>query len=186
VHALLYNSGPLLDLGSPLGGPSSFAAGMNTSGFVVGGAQTATFVTHAFLAIAGGVQDLGTLGGRNSSATGINGTGRVIGNAETATAAVHAFQWPGSGPLQDLGTLGGRHSFAAAINSAGLIVGKSGTAGGNTHAFLYDGSLHDLNNLIPSGSGWELIDASGINDAGLIAGSGRLNGKMRAFLLTPG
>jgi hypothetical protein len=29
------------------------------------------------------------------------------------------------------------------------------------------------------------MEATGINDAGQIAGSGRLGGKMRAFLLTP-
>jgi hypothetical protein len=50
---------------------------------------------------------------------------------------------------------------------------------------VYDGSMHDLNNLIPPGSGWELVEATAINDAGQIAGSGRLGGKMRAFLLTP-
>ena len=130
------------------------------------------------------MQDLGTLGGQNSSATAINPAGQVIGNAETAAGAVHAFLWPGSGPLQDLGTLGGRNSFAAAISSAGQIVGRSGSAGGVTHAFIYDGSLRDLNNLIPAGSGWELVDATGINDTGQIVGFGRLGGKMRAFLLT--
>ena len=45
--------------------------------------------------------------------------------------------------------------------------------------------MYDLNNLIPSGSGWELQYASGINDAGRIVGWGTHNGGTHAFLLTP-
>jgi probable HAF family extracellular repeat protein len=186
VHALLYTNNGLLDLDGPLGGRGrSFASGINAAGALVGGARTATGVTHAFQLIPGRMQDLGTLGGQNSSATAISAAGHVIGNAETTAGAVHAFLWPGSGPLQDLGTLGGRNSFAAAINSSGQIVGRSGSAGGVTHAFVYDGSMRDLNNLVPAGSGWDLVDATGINDSGQIVGFGRLGGKMRAFLLTP-
>jgi probable HAF family extracellular repeat protein len=99
--------------------------------------------------------------------------------------AIHAFLWPGSGPLEDLGSLGGLNSFARAINSSGQIVGKSGDAGGLTHAFLYIGSMVNLNQLMPAGSGWELIEATDINDAGQIVGYGRFNGRIRAFLLTP-
>jgi probable HAF family extracellular repeat protein len=184
VHAVLYTNGSLLDLDQPLGGRGSFASGMNAAGALVGGVKTAAGATHAFQLLPGRLQDLGTLGGQNSSATAINASGQVIGSAETAGGAVHAFLWPGSGPLQDLGTLGGRNSFAAAINSSGQIVGRSGSAAGVTRAFIYDGSLRDLNNLIPAGSGWELVDTTGINDSGQIVGFGRLGGKMRAFLLT--
>jgi probable HAF family extracellular repeat protein len=68
------------------------------------------------------------------------------------------------------------------------VVGYAYTSGGDAahHAFLYsDGVMYDLNNLIPTGSGWELLAASGINDAGQIAGWGRHSGGTRAFLLTP-
>jgi hypothetical protein len=36
--------------------------------------------------------------------------------------------------------------------------------------------MHDLNNMIAPGSGWELTDATAINDNGQISGSGVLNG----------
>jgi probable HAF family extracellular repeat protein len=108
----------------------------------------------------------------------------VVGNSEISGGAIHAFLHTGGG-LQDLGTLGGRNSFAKAINSAGQVVGKSGHAGGLTHAFLYNGSMQNLNQLVPAGSGWELIEVTDINDAGQIAGYGRFQGRVRGFLLTP-
>jgi probable HAF family extracellular repeat protein len=45
--------------------------------------------------------------------------------------------------------------------------------------------MTDLNNLIPAGSGWILVEATAINKAGQIAGVGTINGQTRAFLLTP-
>jgi probable HAF family extracellular repeat protein len=190
MRAALFNNGPLQDLGDLLGGPNSFATAANVAGLVVGGAETPTQARHAFLASisAGVVQDLGTLGGRESSATGVNTAGQVIGNSGIPGGAIHAFLHTGSG-LQDLGTLGGPNSFAKAINSAGQIVGKSRDASGLTRAFLAQGapggSMQNLNQLVPAGSGWELIEATDINDAGQIVGYGRFQGRIRAFLLTP-
>jgi probable HAF family extracellular repeat protein len=42
-----------------------------------------------------------------------------------------------------------------------------------------------LNKLIPAGTGWVLITAYGINNAGQIVGEGTVNGKQHGFLLTP-
>jgi len=54
------------------------------------------------------------------------------------------------------------------------------------HAFLWSGgSMKDLNDLIPAGSGWVLTEATGINDSGQIVGNGTLGGVERAFLLNP-
>ena len=43
----------------------------------------------------------------------------------------------------------------------------------------------DLNTLLPADSGWVLLSANAINDAGQIVGEGTLDGEPRAFLLTP-
>ena len=54
------------------------------------------------------------------------------------------------------------------------------------HAFIWrNGKITDLNKLLPSGSGWTLLIAPGINDKGQISGVGLHDGKVRAFLLSP-
>ena len=94
---------------------------------------------------------------------------------------------PDGGPLKDLGTLGGTDSNGLAVNATGQVVGYSTTVTGATHAFLYsDGRLLDLNDLIPAGSGFTLVDATGINNVGQIASFGDTSdGTEHAFLLTP-
>ena len=88
--------------------------------------------------------------------------------------------------MQDLGTLAGGDTVAFAINATGDTVGLSRITDTVYHAFLYsDGAMKDLNSLIDPLSGWALIAARGINDAGQIAGYGRYNGQIRAFRLTP-
>ena len=53
------------------------------------------------------------------------------------------------------------------------------------HAFVWrDGKITDLNQLLPSGSGWLLAVATGVNDRGDISGVGLHNGKVRGFLLS--
>src|SRR4029079_9882913 len=56
----------------------------------------------------------------------------------------------------------------------------------HTHAFLYTSAsgIVDLNTLIAPLSGWELLDASDINDAGQITGQGLIGGEYHAYLLT--
>jgi hypothetical protein len=41
----------------------------------------------------------------------------------------------------------------------------------------------DINELIPVDSGWELVNANGINNAGQIVGWGRVGGTTHGFLL---
>jgi probable HAF family extracellular repeat protein len=88
--------------------------------------------------------------------------------------------------MTDLGTLGGS-SYAYGINDSGTIVGYSWTPNGDhPHAFVYlNGVMIDLNSLIPSGAGWELLEAYGINNTGQIVGEGLWNGQAHAFRLDP-
>jgi len=88
-----------------------------------------------------------------------------------------------------LGTLGGGGSFAYGINSQGDVVGAAAiVVGSPSHAFLYTASagMVDLNSLIDPQSGWVLVGAKGINDAGQIVGGGyNPSGLRRAFRYTP-
>jgi hypothetical protein len=66
-------------------------------------------------------------------------------------------------------------------------VGTSWVVGEGRRAFVRtaDGRMLDLNHRVRSAPGWTLQFATGINDAGVIVGYGRSEGRSRAFLLTP-
>ena len=129
---------------------------------------------------------LPSLGGVTSEGNGINEVGDVVGDSLRAADEI-AVLWPAAGGLVELGTLGGPASSARDINNHGQIVGYALDASLQPRAFLSEagGPLVDLNTLLPAGSGWVLVSANAINDAGQIAGEGVLNGEPRAFLLTP-
>jgi probable HAF family extracellular repeat protein len=189
-------SDPGTDLGT-LGGSNSEGRGINASGQVTGTSFVSGFTAqHAFRTTPTGRvsdpgTDLGTLGGTNSFGNSINDAGQVAGSSEivVGSAVQHAFRTTATGrvsdPGADLGTLGGvGNSHAYGINALGMVVGASDTLTG-MHAFVFDTQMRDLNFLIPSGSGWFLVNALGINDFGQITGAGTINGETHAYILTP-
>ena len=179
-----------------LGGSSSTAYAINTSGQVTGYSQTTNnAATHAFRTTATGTlataTDLGSLGGSFSVGYGINDSGQVVGQSYLAGDAVEdAFRTTATGlitAVSDLGTLGGSTAAAIAVNTSGLTVGNSTLSGGGTltHAFYAepDGPMIDMNKLLPAGTGWVLQYATGVNDTGQVSGYGTVNGQTHAFLL---
>ena len=98
---------------------------------------------------------LATLGGTAATPTAINNLGQVVGTSATSTGSVDGALWS-NGTVTDLGS----NFWPAAINDSGVIVGRQ---------FVYsNGTLQDLNNLIPAGSGYQIESATGINDNGQI------------------
>jgi probable HAF family extracellular repeat protein len=133
--------GVMTDLGT-LGGPAGRALDIGSTGHVVGQADVAPGIPHAFLLPPGmSMIDLGTLGGVASSAHGVNDDAEVVGESWTAEGTVHAFVWR-SGSMIDLNTLippttGWTLTRAEAINDAGVIVGW-GQLDGRTTAFVLE------------------------------------------------
>lgn len=183
--AFLYTSGQMTDLGT-LGGNSSAASGINNSGEVVGYSYDAAGNFLGFIYQNGKMTAIGTLGGDWSIAYGINDLGQITGQAYTpGNQSAHAFLL-NKGQMADLGVLQKfGYSWGLSINKADTVVGFA-TFGGTYHAFISTGGkkMRDLNNMIGSGTGWTLVEATSINDAGQIAGFGTLHGQSRAFLLT--
>jgi probable HAF family extracellular repeat protein len=187
THAFLWENGHMKDLGPQLPGTTSEAVGINHSG-QINGLFADRKGDHAFWLDKDKVLALPGLGGDNSRANAINDAGDSVGFATVKpglTAPAHACLWHRDVPV-DLGTLGGSHSYARGINAAGHVVGGADTRSGRDHACLWvNGKIVDLNTVIPTRTGWVLEDAADINDQGQIVGNGWLNGKPRAFLLTP-
>ena len=188
-YGVLWEDGEITNIGGWDGCPQA----INEGGLAIGWYRHSTggglpYVQHAATWEGTTKTDLGTLGSEELHSWGydINDSGEKVGFSETDNGPIHAFL-SGSG-MQDLGTLpGGDWSKAYAINNSTKVLGEAGTAGGDTHAVLWQGgAMYDLNELIPPGSGWELISARDINDQGHIVGEGiNPDGKTRGFLLIP-
>ena len=180
------SAGPVGDRTSlpvPPGFITCSPAGINNNGQVLGNCEV-TNVTgdwHGVVWTNGTPTVLPTLGGTVATsattlplATAINNNGQVVGTAVTSTGAVDGFSWS-NGKITDLGP-----AFApAAINDNGVIVGGQFIDSG--------GTLHNLNNLIPAGSGYQIQSATGINDNGQIVANATDTGTSQnhALLLTP-
>ena len=118
--------------------------------------------------------ELPTLGGGSSSGTAINNNGQVVGTSDTSTGVQDGFLWS-NGTMTDLGP----NFSPAAVNASGVIVGGQ---------FVYsNGTLQNLNNLIPAGSGYQIQNATGINDNGQIIANAddTATGQTHALLLNP-
>ena len=123
-------------------------------------------------------------GGTRSYALGVNDAGTVVGFGNSVLGE-RGFVATGNSPMS-IGVLPGfTGSRARAINNFGVVVGSVSKPGEGRAVIFSGGVLTDLNSLLPSGSGWTLLEATGINDAGQITGSGLFDDGVRGFVLTP-
>ncbi|MGC4117275.1 MAG: hypothetical protein QM765_22485 [Myxococcales bacterium] len=167
----------------------SEGAALNASDAVVGRAfLTATTGDRAFLWTGGAIQELPLPAGAiHAWARAINDSGVIVGSAAywESGQVDHAARWA-SGVATDLGRLpGDREATAFGVNAAGHAVGTSSDGAGGSRAFLWRGAMDDLNALIDSTSGWEVVSAVAINANGQIAGMGRKDGTLRPVRLDP-
>jgi uncharacterized membrane protein len=122
----------------------------------------------------------------NGFAASINNSGVVAGAVVDEAGVRSPVLW-WRGQIVMLGKLDDRpHAVATDINNAGFAVGFGEREDGLTRAMIWIGGAPvDLNSITPDESGWQLQMAVGINDDGVIAGWGDLDGERRAFLLVP-
>jgi len=141
-HALLWEGGRVINLGSLGGTLNNIAFTINNAGQVGGtSGLSGNIANHAFLWQDGVITDLGTLSGDvDSGALGVNG-GQVVGASFDARGNSRAFLWQ-NGVMTDLNDLvsSGPPLFllqGSAINSQGEIAGFAlRTDTGEVHAFL--------------------------------------------------
>lgn len=147
-HALLWQNGRVINLGTLGGTYDNLATATNDRGQVIGwsdllGDTPGSGTTHSFLWQNGVMTDLGTLPGDTSTyAYGINNAGQVVGQSCDQNGNCQAFLWR-NGMMTDLNTIAhltALGSFeltqAEGINSQGQIVGQAiENNTGNTVAF---------------------------------------------------
>ena len=149
-HAVLWENGSPIALGSLGGTMVGVAAGINDAGEVIGGADLASEIpgfpgvqVHGFVwTAAKGMADIGTLGTDFSSVpTSINNKGEVVGGSCDDMGNCRAFLWQNNA-MTDLNTLIPADSplylvLPWAVNDAGQIVGMGVVnSTGDVHAFI--------------------------------------------------
>lgn len=187
-RALLWSGGTAVNLGVLSGGNASRATAINDAGQIVGYSTDNSNITHAVIWNNGQLIDLGVTPGslNGSQAYDINTRGQVAG-VDREQAVI----WQ-NGQRTELGSLPGDvSSTARSINDQGVAVGSSDTvanASNDERAVMWvNGIAVDLNTLEGvEGSGWTLLGAIDINNAGQILGVGvSPHGFYQGFLLSP-
>jgi probable HAF family extracellular repeat protein len=187
AHSFLWKDGVIKDISASCPGPFNMVTAINDNSDMTGYFSKDGETVQSFVLSSGKSKVLPTLGGDFTIAVAVGKT-QVVGFGTIQKgdeADVHGFVWQSSG-IQDVGTLGGQFSFAESVNDSGIVVGGAETKSAGFHAFAWqNGKMIDLNKLLPSGSGWQLFSASGINERGQITGTGLVGKNVHAFLLTP-
>jgi uncharacterized membrane protein len=197
-EAALWNKdNKIEELQSYSGDPDGAATAINSAGQAVGiSGQCGTAVggasaEHMLLWQDGTVTSLPTLGGQYwNTPMDINNSGDVTGFSDHSGDSVGSpnfttFLWTKSSGTEDLGALSGDNiSEGLGINDSDQIVGVSYPSG---HGFIWEGgTMHDLNNFMPPNSGYTIIDAQDVNNAGDITGQAEdANGNFWAFVAIP-
>jgi probable HAF family extracellular repeat protein len=181
-----------------LGGARSSATGISEAGVIVGNAQLADSasgdVGHAFLydtrAAQPILQDLNArartpgwvLRGANDVSDGYV-VGYGLHNQQSRAFRLDL----ATGEVHDLGTLGAGASVGWAGDDDGDVVGWVAKDDHTNIALVYGagiGGLHALADYVDPAQGWDLQQANGINNHGVIVGMGTHQGITVGFKLT--
>ncbi|MDQ6769178.1 MAG: hypothetical protein M3Z54_04245, partial [Gemmatimonadota bacterium] len=181
-HATIWVGGLPTDLGT-LGGASSAARAVSSSGIIVGSAEVlqadgTNGFPHAALwpSASSAPIDLGTLGGWNSQASGVNANGDAVGLSwVTDNSTSHATFWSAANHAAvDLNFNNAGYSEALGINAAGDIAGYIMDANWAYQAVLWTGAAHSP--LVLQTLGGAMARAWAINDKGDVVGESQIVG----------
>ncbi len=163
-HAWIWINGKLTDIqSSTLFPQGTRAAGVNSTGVVVGQGNLTSSSFHAFLYSNGQMVDIGPPGSYQAAAVAINDSGQVIGHAYFSTGGGGAFVYQ-SGTFTYLPPPPGATVGAFAINNLGEVAGAIYPSGGGTHVALYaNGSWTDYGGVTGAAA-----HATGLNIGGQV------------------
>jgi uncharacterized membrane protein len=195
--AFLYADNTIRCLGEEPGTLSSTGQCMNDLGELGVSTSDAISFTNrgAFASLGIGLHDIGTLGGvgMRASPNGINNLGHICGWSETGVERTNdswdadSFIWRDN-VMTRIADLPG-HSITSllSINDSDVCIGVAfPDAGGTSKAIVcIDQQVHDLNTLIPAGSGLALTRGNFVKNNGRIGCNGTLNGQPSLVILTP-
>ncbi len=191
-RAFLFQGGDLIPLPFSTDRPNSLAYQINDDGFIAGEARSAQGNTGNAIrwsppyTVFDPLPNLG--GGSQGAAYGVKaGESLLVGGSEILgpTSFRRGCVFEGNLPIPLTDLPGANAHDALAINRFNEIVGRaSGPDIGNRAWMFRNGETKDLNGLV-NAPDWVLTHANAINDKGMIAGFGLLNGEKKAFLLTP-
>lgn len=196
-RAAIYSGGSATVITQTTSNGSFFvtAFGVNDAGRVVGQGidptNAARNVGIVFDIGSSSAFEVGALNGANGAlAFAVGNGGHVVGSSMLNQGSGLPFIWTQMGGMTAIPLpVGTTQGSARAVNSSGWAVGTASSA--FAIPFLYDGAAtYRLADLIPAGTGWDLSmntssSAFGISDAGVIVGTGVLNGAVRAYAMVP-
>ncbi len=172
---------------------TSWAVAVNGAGRAVG-QRDVWPERHAMMWEGASFTELQDMGGDYAWATNVSEGGTICGGSFDSFSQIVAVIWDAQTlhptPLPDPPF--GEYVRLKDVNDQGVAVGEICLSiecePGDSRALVWrDGTVYDLNDLIPPGSGWTLFSAESVNENGEIVCIGAQNGFVspRGFKLTP-
>lgn len=195
VHAVLWSGTNMIMLHRLPGSGVVQPLDVNGQGDVVGHINLGAEEEAASLAFyfKGGVQASNLVEFRlvsalsGSAAVAVNRNGRAAGYVMLDSTQVRAFMYDPAKGLELLENRGAIFSSAADINHDGWAVGSfvASYSSDESACLWRKGRTFDLNEITLSRGDWWLVQGTGINDGGRIAGNGVHADEHEAFILRP-